>query len=116
VIHNDPPDFNLRPPRKIRREDKSPTAPVYKLIQVAASRIRRAARNNASKHASAKPAALYSQRCAVRVTYTQNRSHGQWRAHGKYLERESAQHGQAEAPPEQKLQSENGFNAGAIGL
>ena len=121
MIRTDPPDYKLRPPRKVRREDnaKSPTAPVFKLIQAAASRIRRAARKNASKTAAAKPSALYCQRCAVRVTYTQNRSHGQWRAHGKYLERESAQHNQAQAAeqaPEPELQSENGFNAVAAGL
>jgi type IV secretory pathway VirD2 relaxase len=32
----------------------------------------------------------YSQRCAVRVTYSGNRVSGQWRAHGRYLEREAA--------------------------
>src|SRR6516165_3140080 len=117
MLRTDPPDYKLRPPRKVRREDnaKSPTAPVFKLIQAAASRIRRAARKKASKAAAGKPSALYSQRCAVRVTYAQNRSHGQWRAHGKYLERESAQHSQAEAP-EQELQSENGFDRAAAGL
>jgi hypothetical protein len=90
MLCTDPPDYTLRPPRKIRREDnaKSPTAPAFKLIQAAALRIRRAARKKASKAAVGKPSALYSQRCAVRVTYTQNRSHGQWRAHGKYSPQE----------------------------
>jgi hypothetical protein len=87
-----------------------------KLAEALASRIRRAARKKASKHGASKPSALYSQRCAVRVTYSQNRTHGQCRAHGKYLERESAQHGQAEQAPEQELQSENGFTASASGL
>ena len=32
----------------------------------------------------------FNQRCAVRVTYTPNRVAGQWKAHGRYLERESA--------------------------
>jgi len=117
MIRTDPPDYKLRPPRKIRREDnaKSPTAPAFKLIQAAAARIRRAARKKASKTAAGKPSAVYSQRCAVRVTYSQNRSHGRWRAHGKYLERESAQHSHAEAP-EQELQCGDGFNASASGL
>ena len=85
MIRTDPPDYKLRPARKIRREDnaKSPAAPAFKLIQAAAFRIRRAARKKAFKPAAGKPSALYSQRCAVRVTYSQNRSHGQWRAHGK---------------------------------
>jgi hypothetical protein len=30
------------------------------------------------------------QRCAVRITYSKNKSAGQWRAHGRYVERESA--------------------------
>ncbi len=32
----------------------------------------------------------YHQRCAVRVTYLKNQVRGQWRAHGRYLARESA--------------------------
>jgi type IV secretory pathway VirD2 relaxase len=32
----------------------------------------------------------YNQRCAVRVTYAKNTRAGQWRAHGRYLARESA--------------------------
>jgi type IV secretory pathway VirD2 relaxase len=32
------------------------------------------------------------QRCAVRVTYTKNSASGQWRAHGRYVARESATH------------------------
>jgi len=32
----------------------------------------------------------YHQRCAVRVTYLNNRMRGQWKAHGRYLARESA--------------------------
>jgi len=34
----------------------------------------------------------YSQRCAVRVLYSKNSSNGQWRAHGRYVARESATH------------------------
>ena len=32
------------------------------------------------------------QRCAVRVTYLNNKTRGQWNAHGRYLARESATH------------------------
>ncbi len=32
----------------------------------------------------------FRQRCAVRVTYSPNRISGQWRAHGKYISRDSA--------------------------
>ncbi len=34
----------------------------------------------------------YSQRCAVRVLYSKNTSKGQWRAHGRYVARDSATH------------------------
>jgi len=32
----------------------------------------------------------FKQRCAVRMTYTQNKLRGQWAAHGRYISRESA--------------------------
>lgn len=32
----------------------------------------------------------YHQRCAVRATYLKNKTRGQWKAHGRYLARESA--------------------------
>ena len=35
-------------------------------------------------------ARIYNQRCAVRVSYSSNKAPGQWRAHGRYIERESA--------------------------
>jgi type IV secretory pathway VirD2 relaxase len=41
----------------------------------------------AGKGKSARP---YHQRCAVRVTYSKNKIRGQWKAHGRYLARESA--------------------------
>jgi hypothetical protein len=34
--------------------------------------------------------ANYQQRCAVRVTYSPNKTPGQWKAHGRYLARETA--------------------------
>jgi type IV secretory pathway VirD2 relaxase len=41
-------------------------------------------RNNRTRHSR------YQQRCAVRVTYVRNKTTGQWKAHGRYLARESA--------------------------
>ena len=40
-----------------------------------------------------------SQRCAVRITYLNNRTRGQWKAHGRYLARESAREGSDGAVP-----------------
>ena len=48
----------------------------------------------------------FRQRCAVRVTYSPNRVSGQWRAHGKYLARNSALQKSAAGP---------GFSARADG-
>jgi type IV secretory pathway VirD2 relaxase len=47
----------------------------------------------------------YNQRCAVRVTYSSNKAPGQWRAHGRYIARESATEGEQG--------NGNGFGAGA---
>ncbi len=52
---------------------------------------------------ASKPVRSHRQRCAVRITYSKNATRGQWRAHGRYLERESAADG------------ELGFNAGETG-
>lgn len=49
-------------------------------------------------------ASRFRQRCAVRVTYSPNRISGQWRAHGKYISRDSA----VKAPG-----TEPGFSAAA---
>ncbi len=43
----------------------------------------------AEKWRSTRP---YLQRCAVRATYLNNKTRGQWKAHGRYLARESATH------------------------
>ena len=45
--------------------------------------------NSGGKERSTRP---YLQRCAVRVTYLNNKTRGQWKAHGRYLARESATH------------------------
>jgi hypothetical protein len=39
---------------------------------------------------SGRPRTPYRQRCAVRVIYSQNKTHGQWKAHGRYIMREAA--------------------------
>ncbi len=46
--------------------------------------------NNRSHGGKGKFTRPYHQRCAVRVTYLKNKIRGQWKAHGRYLGRESA--------------------------
>ena len=46
--------------------------------------------SNRAPGGKGKTARPYYQRCAVRVTYLKNKTGGLWRAHGRYLARESA--------------------------
>ena len=43
-----------------------------------------------SGHSAPGPRKRFNQRCAVRITYTKSKVAGQWRAHGRYIARESA--------------------------
>jgi type IV secretory pathway VirD2 relaxase len=61
-----------------------------KLIMRIATATSKAKRTAASKAALAAWSSKHSQRAAVRVTYANARTPGQWKAHGSYLERESA--------------------------
>jgi hypothetical protein len=54
------------------------------------ARTSRNAGNRAAAGGKTRSAPAYLQRCAVRVTYLNNRTRGQWKAHGRYLARESA--------------------------
>src|SRR5580704_15553539 len=61
------------------------------------ARMSRKKRRGTSGGASARPRKRFNQRCAVRVIYSRNKTAGQWRAHGRYLMRESAR-GRSSAP------------------
>lgn len=105
MIHTAPPkEIKARPSRKAAREAKAKPiiAPIFRVIQAGARRLNRAAKKKAK---SARSSPAYFQRCAVRVSYSQNRSAGQWFAHGKYLERDSAQGIQSTEP------GPHGFNS-----
>ena len=83
-------DFRLRPHRPPKSGKSEATA-----WSVALRTVFRYASTSARKRAgsaagSAKPRRQFNQRCAVRVTYTKNKIAGQWRAHGRYIARESA--------------------------
>jgi len=47
-------------------------------------------RRGASGSGAVRPRKRFNQRCAVRVIYSRNKTSGQWRAHGRYIVRESA--------------------------
>jgi hypothetical protein len=83
-------EFRLRPPKPPARGECRVYASAYKIIMHHArmSGIRRL--RAVGFGGGTTPARSYSQRCAVRVLYAKNTSRGQWRAHGRYIARESA--------------------------
>ncbi len=83
------PEFRIRPraPRPPRAENKSLTG-FRRVMQLFCSTARKATSNGIARAARARINA--GQRCAVRVSYSPNKTKGQWRAHGRYLERDSA--------------------------
>jgi type IV secretory pathway VirD2 relaxase len=98
-VPNDDNEFRVRPRRP------PPAAEPHFAIPPALGRIygyarQTVRRKSRSKHSS-RP---YQQRCAVRVTYVGSKTSGQWKAHGRYLSRETATHRTA--------QREAGFDEG----
>jgi type IV secretory pathway VirD2 relaxase len=85
-------DFRLRPRKPAARSERATWASAYKIIiyhaRTTSSRLRRSAGQGSGPN-RIRP---YSQRCAVRVIYAKNATSGQWRAHGRYVARESATH------------------------
>jgi type IV secretory pathway VirD2 relaxase len=84
-------EFRLRPRKPAARGERRVYASAYKIImhhaRMSGVRKRRVVGFGTATHG--RP---YSQRCAVRVLYSKNNSKGQWRAHGRYVARESATH------------------------
>ena len=90
ILSDDDRPIRIRPgkPPMVRREGASWSGAYRLLMHYArASRKLRGAGGTSGKAAPVRP---HMQRCAVRVTYLSNRTRGQWRAHGRYLARESA--------------------------
>ena len=83
------PEFRIRPrsPQPSRAENKSLTG-FRRVMQLFCSTARKSISHGTPRAARARINA--GQRCAVRVSYSPNKTKGQWRAHGRYLERDSA--------------------------
>src|SRR5580700_2840971 len=104
---NDEPPVRLRP----RKSKHSPNDNPRKYIGVLRSMLRLAqmskrgheTRSRYVDGASGRAPRTFNQRVAVRVSYSANKNPGQWKAHGKYVARESATQGGRAA--------EAGFNA-----
>jgi type IV secretory pathway VirD2 relaxase len=86
---DDEREFRLRPPKpRVTRNEGAAWSNGFKLIMHYARSSRKT--GNRAPGGKGKPACPYYQRCAVRVTYLKNKVRGQWKAHGRYLARESA--------------------------
>jgi type IV secretory pathway VirD2 relaxase len=88
-VIRDPKEFRLYPrkPRQRIRDESKVWSIAFKRVMHYA-RMSQKKRRGAS--GSARPRKRFNQRCAVRVIYSRNKTAGQWRAHGRYIMRESA--------------------------
>jgi len=79
----------LWPPKpRAPRNERAAWSSGFRLLMHYARMSRKTGnRTTSGKEKGARP---YLQRCAVRVTYLNNKTRGQWKAHGRYLARESA--------------------------
>lgn len=101
----DEPEFRLRPrkPRRPKGQGRQTYtwATVFRAIL---HQARMSGRGSGRSPARATP--VFSQRCSVRFSYSKNRIKGQWRAHGRYLSRDSAM--KPTAAPEHGFDQTNG--------
>jgi hypothetical protein len=107
-MSTDEREFRIRPPApktKRQRPASGGWATAFKTVMHYARMSRRMVRGGAPNGGPL--ANRFRQRCAVRLTYSPNRISGQWKAHGKYISRDSATN-QAEV--------EAGFSATADGV
>ena len=85
-------EFRLRPRKPAARGERLVYASAYKIIMQRARMSGVRKRRVVGFGTGTTRTRPYSQRCAVRVLYSKNASKGQWRAHGRYVARESATH------------------------
>ena len=95
ILNDDDRPIRIRPRKPpVARREVAAWASGYRLLMHYARGSRKAGRNAGAQRVTG-AGRPHSQRCAVRVTYLNNRTRGQWRAHGRYLARESATEGKA---------------------
>src|SRR5438093_6639821 len=87
-------EFRIRPrrPRRPRTDEPRVWSSAFGQMMHFArmSSHRRVNKSGGLISGSAAASRHFMQRCAVRVTYSANRTPGQWAAHARYLARESA--------------------------
>ena len=85
-------EFRLRPPRPKRAQSSNEPriwSSAFKRI-VHIVRMSRRRKQRVSRRGGTAAPRPFRQRCAVRLTYWQNKTRGQWQAHGRYITREAA--------------------------
>jgi len=90
VAKDDEREFRLRPRKPPARNERAAWASAYKLLMHHARMSGSRKNRSVGFGTGPKRTRPYNQRCAVRVMYAKNTVAGQWRAHGRYLARESA--------------------------
>ncbi len=90
MAKDDEREFRLRPRKPPARNERAACASAYKVMMHHARMSGSRKRRSVGVGAGAKRTRTYNQRCAVRVMYAKNTVAGQWRAHGRYVARESA--------------------------
>jgi type IV secretory pathway VirD2 relaxase len=86
---DDDREFRLRPPKpRVARNEGASWSNGFRLLMYYARSSRKT--GNRAPGGKGKGPRPYHQRCAIRVTYLKNKIRGKWKAHGRYLARESA--------------------------
>jgi hypothetical protein len=90
---NDDRPFRIQPrrPRSKQADDIRILASGYKRLMHI---VRMSRRKTAGSAIAFRKTKSHQQRCAIRVSYSGNKTPGQWAAHGRYLMRDSASEGQ----------------------
>jgi type IV secretory pathway VirD2 relaxase len=92
MAKDDGREFRFRPRKPPARNERAAWASAYKILMHHARLSGGRNRRSVALGGGPKRARPHNQRCAVRVTYAKNTVAGQWRAHGRYVARESATH------------------------
>jgi type IV secretory pathway VirD2 relaxase len=90
MAKDDEPEFRLRPRKPHARNERPAWASAYKILMHHARMSGRRKLRSVGLGTGPKRTRPYNQRCAVRVMYAKNTVAGHWRAHGRYVARESA--------------------------
>ena len=90
MAKDDEREFRLRPRKPPARNERAAWASAYKILMHHARMSGSRKRSSFGVGAGAKRTRTYNQRCAVRIMYAKNTVAGLWRAHGRYVARESA--------------------------